>query len=44
MLLEQHPDWAVNERRYLSEESMAKLYAKPGPETILEEPPLAITA
>jgi putative transposase len=23
VLLEQHDDWAVNERRYLSEESMA---------------------
>jgi putative transposase len=44
VLLEQHDEWAVAERRYLSEESMAKLYTKPDPDAVLEEPPLAITA
>ena len=40
--VETHDEWAVAERRYLSEESMAKLYA-PVEETT-EEAPLAITA
>lgn len=44
VVVETHDEWAVAERRYLSEESMAKLYAKPDPEPVLEEPPLAITA
>ena len=42
VIVETHDEWAVAERRYLSEGSMAKLYA-----TELdtkEEPPLAITA
>ncbi|HUS60569.1 MAG TPA: IS256 family transposase, partial [Acidimicrobiales bacterium] len=41
--VETHDEWAVAERRYLSEESMAKLYA-PTPEPTNEEAPLAITA
>jgi putative transposase len=40
--VETHDEWAVAERRYLSEESMAKLYAPV--EEITEEAPLAITA
>lgn len=40
--VETHDQWAVAERRYLSEESMAKLYAPV--EEIAEEAPLAITA
>ena len=44
VVVETHDEWAVAERRYLSEESMAKLYAQPPTETSLEEPPLAITA
>ena len=44
VVVETHDEWAVAERRYLSEESMAKLYAKPDPQPVLEEPPLAITA
>ena len=41
--VETHDEWAVAERRYLSEESMAKLYAEPEP-ALTEEEPLAITA
>jgi transposase-like protein len=41
--VETHDEWAVAERRYLSEESMAKLYAPPEP-ALSEEEPLAITA
>ena len=44
VIVETHDEWAVSERRYLSEESMAKLYADPTPEPSLEEPPLGITA
>jgi len=44
VVVETHDEWAVAERRYLSEESMAKLYATPDPDDIPEEPPLAITA
>ena len=44
VVVETHDEWAVSERRYLSEESMAKLYAARAPEPVLEEPPLAITA
>lgn len=39
VVVEAHDEWAVAERRYLSEESMEKLYAPPK-----EEAPLAITA
>jgi putative transposase len=44
VVLEAHDEWAVAERRYLSEESMAKLYAEPVPELTTEEAPLAVTA
>lgn len=44
VVLETHDEWAVAERRYLSEESMAKLYAQSLPETLIEEAPLAVTA
>jgi putative transposase len=43
VLVEQHDEWAVAERRYLSEESMALLDAMPE-ELEDEEVPLAITA
>jgi len=41
VLVETHDEWAVAERRYLSEESMAKIGQPP---VTIEEPPLAITA
>ena len=41
VLVETHDDWAVTERRYLSEESMAKIGQ---PVTTVEEARLAITA
>ena len=44
VIVETHDEWAVAERRYLSEGSMAKLYAEPDPDTRTEETPLAITA
>ena len=44
VIVETHDEWAVAERRYLSEGSMAKLYAKTPTETDEEDPPLAITA
>jgi putative transposase len=44
VVLEAHDEWAVAERRYLSEESMAKLYTDPAPELTTEEAPLAVTA
>lgn len=44
VVLETHDEWAVAERRYLSEQSMAKLYAQPVAETLIEEAPLAVTA
>jgi len=44
VVLETHDEWAVAERRYLSEESMARLYAAPIVETLIEEAPLAVTA
>jgi transposase-like protein len=44
VVVEAHDEWAVAERRYLSEGSMAKLYPKTAPETDEQEPPLAITA
>jgi putative transposase len=43
VIVEQHDEWAVAERRYLSEESMAKLHAPP-PDPTTKEQPLAITA
>jgi putative transposase len=43
--VETHDEWAVAERRYLSEESMAKLYQQPDPAPAdHEETPLAISA
>jgi putative transposase len=42
VLVETHDEWAVAERRYLSEESMAKLHDPADP--TVEEAPLAITA
>ena len=41
VLVETHDEWAVAERRYLSEESMAKIDQ---PVTTVEEAPFAITA
>jgi putative transposase len=41
VLVETHDEWAVAERRYLSEESMTKLHE---PAATIEEAPLAITA
>ena len=41
--VETHDEWAVAERRYLSEESMAKLYSHSRDDAV-EEEPLAITA
>ena len=42
VLVETHDEWAVSERRYLSEESMAKLGETAA--AIVEEAPIAITA
>ncbi len=43
VIVETHDEWAVAERRYLSEESMANIN-KPTPTATLDnEPPLAIT-
>ena len=44
VIAEQHDEWAVAERRYLSEESMAKLFAAGHDEPNPQEQPLAITA
>ena len=44
VIVETHDEWAVAERRYLSEGSMAKLYTAADPEPHTEETPLAITA
>jgi putative transposase len=41
VLVETHDEWAVSERRYLSEESMAKIGERP---TTIDDTPLAITA
>jgi hypothetical protein len=41
VLVETHDEWAVAERRYLSEESIAKIGQ---PVVTVEEAPLAITA
>ena len=43
VLVETHDEWAVAEWRYLSEESMAKLYSHSRDDAV-EEEPLAITA
>jgi putative transposase len=40
VVVETHDEWAVAERRYLTEETMAKLHTQPQP----HEPPLPITA
>ncbi len=42
VVVETHDEWAVAERRYLSEESMAKLTTATEPTN--DEPPLAVTA
>ena len=42
VVVETHDEWAVAERRYLSDESMAKLHEPTG--TTIEEVPLAVTA
>jgi transposase-like protein len=39
VVVEAHDEWAVAERRYLSEESMAKITT----EAVVEEVPLAVT-
>jgi transposase-like protein len=43
VIVETHDEWAVAERRYLSEESMAKLYTQPH-DVPIDEVALAITA
>jgi hypothetical protein len=43
-MLKTHDEWAVAERRYLSEESMAKLYASAVEEPTKEAALAAITA
>jgi putative transposase len=44
VVVETHDEWAVAERRYLSEDSMAKLHDQPDPEPDTKETPIAITA
>jgi putative transposase len=45
VIVEAHDEWQVAERRYLSEESMAKLYATDNTElTPTLEAPIAVTA
>lgn len=45
VIVETHDEWQVSERRYLSEESMAKLYAIDNTEIIPTlEAPIAVTA
>jgi len=44
VVVEAHDEWAVAERRYLSEESTAKLYTQPAENNITQELPLAVTA
>ena len=43
VVVEAHDEWAVAERRYLSEDSMAKLHDQPPPAPGNQEEPLAIT-
>jgi transposase-like protein len=43
VVVEAHDEWAVAERRYLSEESMAKITTEPVIEAVVEEVPLAVT-
>jgi hypothetical protein len=44
VVVEAHDEWAVSERRYLSEESMAKLYDTTVETSATESPLAAITA
>jgi len=44
VVVETHDEWAVAERRYLSEETMAKLRNAPDSEPTTDQKPLAITA
>ena len=44
VIVETHDEWAVAERRYLSEESMAKLYATELEHQHAKTPLAAITA
>jgi len=43
VVVEAHDEWAVAERRYLSEESMAKISTEPVVQAVTEEAPLAVT-
>ena len=43
VVVEAHDEWAVAERRYLSEESMAKITTEAVVEAVVEEVPLAVT-
>ncbi len=43
VVVEAHDEWAVAERRYLSEESMAKISTEPIVQAVTEEAPLAVT-
>ena len=44
VVVEAHDEWAVAERRYLSEESMAKISTEPQAKAVSEELPLAVTS
>jgi transposase-like protein len=44
VVVEAHDEWAVAERRYLSEESMTKLYSTQPVEAVDEQLPLPVTA
>ena len=43
VVVEAHDEWAVAERRYLSEESMDEISTKPEAQAVSEELPLPIT-